>query len=179
MSSMASKPHWSAKPVKCICTWKRCKEWQVVFLKNKHVRAGFITIKPGQKKTGPEFCTMLARHLSDRRGDVRHVTALAQQMRERKVIKIAYLHYTDEQVRLIAPRVKGGQNLNASTIIDHQLAQATCYDGNPDPYDRLQDGTHFISPNVPEEDVRLEVESLELYSAAGVLSSIDNATWDS
>jgi hypothetical protein len=122
---------------------------------------------------------MLARHLSDKKGDVRNVAALAHQMSERKVIKIAYLHYTDEQVRLIAPRAKGGQNLNASTRIDYQRAQATCYNGYPDPYDRLQDGTHFISPNVPEENVRLEVESLELLSAAGVLSSIDSATWDS
>jgi hypothetical protein len=122
---------------------------------------------------------MLARHLSDKKGDVRNVAALAQQMSERIVIKIAYLHYTDEQVRLIAPRVKGGQNLNASARIDYQLAQATCYNGNPDPYDRLQDGTHFISPSVPEEDVKLEVESFELLSAAGVLRSIHNGTWDS
>jgi hypothetical protein len=131
-----------------------------VFIKHGDARVGFVTIKPGQKKTGNSFLEMLARHLSSRKGPGESAS-LVEKMKGLNVFSVAYIHYTEAQVKLLCSKAKGGQNLNASSVIDYQLAKETCHGQNPDPHDRLSDGTLYISPNVPEAEVRIEVTRME------------------
>jgi len=75
---------------------------------------------------------------------------------------VAYLHYTpEEQINLISSKAKGGMNLNASALINYQLTKETSHNRTPDPHDKASNGKYYISPNVPETDVRLEVKKLE------------------
>jgi hypothetical protein len=119
-----------------------------------------MNITPGPKKTGKKFLEMLARHLSDKKAPG-HASALAEKMSQSTRFRVAYLHYTPAQISLFLSKSKGGRNLNASSPIDWQLAKNTCHNNIPDPHDKNDNGMFYISPNVPEMDVMVEVQKIE------------------
>lgn len=168
-TSSTPPPQPASKAVSCICAWESCRALQEVFIKHSDIRAGHVTIRPGPKKTGPNFLGMMARHLEDGKEGLSSTSLLVDRMSNVKsTFNVAYLHYTPAQIQLLfLPKTMGGKNMRASTTIDLDLAERTCYNNVPDPRDKTADGTFFISPSVPETVVKAEARHLESSRTSG------------